>query len=101
MRRLNACSAIRSTRSARYPGTVVVGAFGGITQVISSDSPRTSGSVTTTAKLLSYALTPTGWSAGFGFFGAPPNFAVIAFTTSAGSASATTITVAFEAQYHF
>jgi hypothetical protein len=52
------------------------------------------------AKLFSYALIRGSCGVGRGFCGAPPNSSLSAAMTSAGSASATAISVAFEAAYH-
>ncbi len=100
MRRLNAASPSASRRSSRQASTVVVGGRAGESRVTRTSSESTSGSAATTAKLVSGAAMPDACGAGRGRLGAPPNASRIAFTTSAGSASATTSTVALDAVYH-
>ena len=76
------------------------GGGGPESRVTRTSSESTSGSAATTAKLVSGAAMPDACGAGLGRLGAPPNASRIAFTTSAGSASTTTSTVALDAVYH-
>ena len=70
-------------------------------RTICTSAVRISGSLVTIAKLLPYGLSVRSCGAGRGRLGALENCSLIALATAAGSASATTSNVAFEAQYQW
>ncbi len=93
IRRPNVQAPMRSTISRRFSAAVVAGSRGGSIRTIETSERVSSESVTTTARGPAVALTPTSRGAGRGTVGPPPKSRLIRSTTSAGSASPTTITV--------
>src|SRR6185369_2665471 len=90
--RPNVQAPMRSTISRRFSAAVVAGSRGGSIRTIETSERVSSESVTTTARG-EVVLTPTLRGAGRGTVGPPPKSRLIRSTTSAGSASPTTITV--------